>query len=72
MKQTSQHTQQEKCIKAEPMDAYDFLNLDKSRTMQEMIEIDDGKGKEGAREHDHGRRHAQGGMTVYKCSLSLH
>lgn len=60
-KQTSQQNQQDKCIKAEPMDAYEFLNLDKSRTMQEMIEIDDGKGKEGAREHDHGRRHAQGG-----------
>jgi len=26
--------------------------------MQEMIEIDDGKGKEGAREHAHGRIHA--------------
>jgi len=28
--------------------------------MQEMIEICDGKGKEGAREHAHGRIHAQG------------
>ena len=42
------------------MDAYDFPNLDQSRTMQEMIEICDGKGKEGAREHAHGRIHAQG------------
>eukprot|EP01018_Ginkgo_biloba_P023112 Gb_38527 [translate_table: standard] len=69
-KQSGSLQNQDPSVKAEPTDIHEFAHLDNSGGNHEVIEIDDGKGKEEEREHDFSRRQADGDEVMQGQSQS--